>query len=94
MPVARCSGEGCARQISVSLVPGGNPVARQTGMCVEYGCCEACGRFWCDACGPAGTACPRCGTARVAPDPRHALAVMSGAWTANVDATVALRRPQ
>lgn len=92
MPVARCSGEGCARQISVSIAPGGNPAARQLGMCVDYACCERCGRFWCEAC--AAGECPRCGAEVVGPDPRHALAVMTGAWTANIDATVVLQRPE
>lgn len=61
MPVARCPGPECGgRSISISTVPGGNPVAAADSgtFATSYLVC-ACGQVRCDQCGRSG--CPECG---------------------------------
>ncbi|WP_168221327.1 tetratricopeptide repeat protein [Actinomadura sp. WMMA1423] len=59
-----CSGWACTRLISVSKVPGGNPVARQDpeGFAVEFMICDFCGENFCDRCHEPGSRlrAPRC----------------------------------
>lgn len=54
---------GCERMISVSIVPGGNPIARANPEMFQlrYGRCERCSGVYCEECiRAAGTQCPRC----------------------------------
>ncbi|MGP4028272.1 tetratricopeptide repeat protein [Actinomadura sp. 3N407] len=59
-----CSGWACTRLISVSKVPGGNPVARNDpeGFAIDFMICEDCHSNFCDRCHPPGTRFrpPRC----------------------------------
>ncbi|MEU8122280.1 tetratricopeptide repeat protein [Spirillospora sp. NPDC049024] len=59
-----CSGWACTRLISVSKVPGGNPVARQDpdGFAIEFMICDFCGSNFCDRCHEPGSRfrAPRC----------------------------------
>ena len=52
MTVMGCSGEGCKRFISISVIPGGNPVAKADPeqWATEYRICTACGAHFCDRC--------------------------------------------
>lgn len=64
MPVAICAHQGCQRMISISDVPGGNPVARSDPehWSLAYGRCERCGGFFCDRCLIENSGrCPECG---------------------------------
>ena len=62
--ILNCSGWGCQRLISISQVPGGNPVALQEPdvWAIEFSVCEDCKRPLCDRCtGKRGSAhCPEC----------------------------------
>lgn len=63
MPLVRCPGPDCGGcRISVSAVPGGNPVAAAdpNTFATSYLVC-ACGQVRCDRCGRSG--CPSCGAA-------------------------------
>ncbi|MFA1550957.1 tetratricopeptide repeat protein [Actinomadura chokoriensis] len=68
-----CSGWACTRLISVSKVPGGNPVARNDpeGFAIEFMICQDCGHNYCDRChAPASRfRAPRCASCggRLAP---------------------------
>lgn len=59
-----CSGWACSRLISVSKVPGGNPVALKDpdAFAVEFMICEFCGSYFCDRCHASGSLlrAPRC----------------------------------
>lgn len=65
MPAYACAG-GCVRMISVSNIPGGNPVAKSDpeNWAVSYGRCESCKAHWCDRCLAKLPApeCPQCKT--------------------------------
>jgi tetratricopeptide (TPR) repeat protein len=52
MAVYYCNGWACERLISVSTVPGGNPVALRDPehFAVDYFICEDCKRMFCDRC--------------------------------------------
>jgi hypothetical protein len=52
MALFRCSGAACARAISVSAAPGGNPVGLQNRdtFAVTYTHCGRCGAYLCDRC--------------------------------------------
>ncbi|WP_430790795.1 tetratricopeptide repeat protein [Actinoplanes sp. G11-F43] len=67
MTVLVCKGDGCARLISVSRVPGGNPTARADpeGWATDFTMCPACEAAYCDRCRGKAAACPVCGTALV-----------------------------
>lgn len=62
--ILSCAGWACTRLISVSKVPGGNPVARDDpeGFAVEFMICEECGATFCDRCHAPGSRfrAPRC----------------------------------
>src|SRR5689334_1494008 len=51
MPAYACAG-GCVRMISVSAIPGGNPVAKNDpeNWALDYGRCETCKSHYCDRC--------------------------------------------
>ncbi|GGT93764.1 tetratricopeptide repeat protein [Actinomadura citrea] len=59
-----CSGWACTRLISVSKVPGGNPVALRDpdAYAVEFMICDFCGSYFCDRCHASGSRlrAPRC----------------------------------
>jgi hypothetical protein len=57
MPVAQCS--SCGRGISISNIPGGNPVASAEGWATTYKAC-VCGRAYCDRCFDREPLCPEC----------------------------------
>jgi hypothetical protein len=63
MPVLNCAG-GCTRLISVSSIPGGNPVAlkEREAWAVNYGTCPGCKSSWCDRCAAklVANTCPTC----------------------------------
>lgn len=64
MPVLQCA--GCPRLISVSSVPGGNPVAKANPeqWSVVHTRCPGCGVSLCDRCAPASARrCKACGAA-------------------------------
>jgi hypothetical protein len=69
MTVFRCSGATCRRMISLSAIPGGNPVARRDpeGFATTFQACTNCRRLFCDRCARAsrrwyrGPQCPECG---------------------------------
>jgi hypothetical protein len=52
MPVAMCGTDGCGRLISISNIPGGNPVALADPerWATVYMVCGSCGTFFCDRC--------------------------------------------
>ncbi|MEV4672479.1 MULTISPECIES: tetratricopeptide repeat protein [Actinomadura] len=62
--ILACSGWACTRLISVSKVPGGNPVARNDpeGFAIEFMICGDCGKNFCDRCHAPGSVfrAPRC----------------------------------
>lgn len=62
--ILSCSGWACTRLISVSKVPGGNPVARNDpeNYAIDFKICEDCGNNFCDRCHVPGTRlrAPRC----------------------------------
>jgi hypothetical protein len=61
MTVLQCG--GCDRLISVSMAPGGNPVAKAdpARWSLTHTVCPACGKCLCDRCAPgAATQCPLC----------------------------------
>jgi hypothetical protein len=54
----------CSKAISMSILPGGNPIARAQPdfFALRYGRCQRCGRVYCDRCiTAAGDQCPGCG---------------------------------
>jgi hypothetical protein len=62
MPIGMCA--GCSRMISISRLPGGNPIARQYPdmYAAEYAKCDRCNKTYCDRCvANAGGKCPGCG---------------------------------
>lgn len=64
MPVLQCA--ACPRLVSISRVPGGNPVARAdpAHWSVLHTRCAGCGACLCDRCAPASArACKACGAA-------------------------------
>lgn len=64
MPVLECA--ACPRLISISRVPGGNPVARAdpAKWSVLHTRCTGCGAHLCDGCAPASARdCQACGAA-------------------------------
>lgn len=65
MPVLRCFGENCARLISVSVIPGGNPAALSDpeNWATIHFKCASCGENYCDRCVKklSQTKCPSCG---------------------------------
>ncbi|MCP3099968.1 hypothetical protein LZ198_13920 [Myxococcus sp. K15C18031901] len=79
MPLAECAG-GCPRLVSLSVDPGGNPMAAAdpARFRVRYHHCPACQRFWCDGCEQGGSPCRSCGGALEGPTPRHALELIFG----------------
>lgn len=65
MPVLKCAGENCPRLISVSAIPGGNPVALsnpEMWATIHFEC-ASCGKPYCDRCvkKSSGMSCPSCG---------------------------------
>ncbi len=52
MSAIPCSGSGCKRTISISICPGGNPVALADpeNWATEYLLCRGCGAGFCDRC--------------------------------------------
>jgi len=50
MPVSMCA--KCGKLISISNIPGGNPVAKANSdlWALEYGRCDRCGGVYCDKC--------------------------------------------
>jgi hypothetical protein len=52
MAVAVCAGARCQRLISISAIPGGNPVALADPerWATKYVRCQKCGKFFCDRC--------------------------------------------
>lgn len=77
-----CSGWACSRLISVSKVPGGNPVARQDpdGFAAEFMICDFCGSNFCDRCHASGSRlrAPRCASCGGKLVPGARLEQMSG----------------
>jgi hypothetical protein len=76
--ILACSGRGCSRLISVSVVPGGNPVARNDPehFSIEFQTCPDCHNTYCDRCvpvrGPNGPArCKGCSGRLVDGGQRH-----------------------
>ena len=69
MAVRFCAGDGCRRMLSISVIPGGNPVARADPehFAVDFLTCTLCRSGFCDRCLPAESpfhklrACPKCG---------------------------------
>ncbi|WP_194814901.1 hypothetical protein [Nocardia sp. XZ_19_385] len=69
MAVRFCAGDGCRRMLSISVIPGGNPVARADPehFAVRFLTCTLCRSGFCDRCLPAESpfyrlrACPKCG---------------------------------
>ncbi|MEV0295988.1 hypothetical protein [Nocardia sp. NPDC050710] len=69
MAVLYCAGPGCQRMLSVSVIPGGNPVARADPehFAVDFLVCTKCRKGFCDRCLPPESAfhklrsCPECG---------------------------------
>ena len=62
MPVSMCS--KCRKMISISNVPGGNPMAKANpGMwALAYGVCDRCKSIFCDKCIESNAGkCPNCG---------------------------------
>lgn len=76
MAVHNCSGIGCKRNISISIDPGGNPVALDDydSWSFLYATCPKCGQCFCDRCvkrtnqSTFGVKCPSCGGACDTPD--------------------------
>ncbi|HWB34462.1 MAG TPA: tetratricopeptide repeat protein [Rugosimonospora sp.] len=62
--ILSCSGWACTRLISVSKVPGGNPVALADpeNYAIQFKICEDCGSYFCDRCHAPGSRlrAPRC----------------------------------
>ena len=52
MTVGKCMGKGCPRLISISVIPGGNPVALADPetWARHYKVCTECGAHFCDRC--------------------------------------------
>lgn len=52
MTAIKCAGTGCKRIISLSTIPGGNPVALEEPeiWAVNYEMCKDCGKYFCDRC--------------------------------------------
>lgn len=70
MPVYGCAG-GCDRMISVSSIPGGNPVALNDpeNYAVKFKICEKCSARYCDRCADDSvTACADCGGTLTSPE--------------------------
>jgi hypothetical protein len=65
MPVLKCFGEDCTRFISVTMIPGGNPIALADPekWATIYFRCASCGKAYCDRCVKklSKTRCPSCG---------------------------------
>lgn len=60
MSVATC--HHCGRMISISMIPGGNPVALEEPerWAASYASCPLCHRAYCDRCMAADPLCPDC----------------------------------
>jgi hypothetical protein len=60
MTVAICS--RCQKLISISLIPGGNPLAASDAdnWAATYRQCDTCGQLFCDECGDMTPLCPEC----------------------------------
>lgn len=61
MTVMRCA--KCPRLISISILPGGNPVALANPeiWAINFGLCLSCRRHYCDRCIRDVEICPSCG---------------------------------
>ncbi len=62
MALAMCA--GCSKMLSISRLPGGNPMAKAYPdmFALAYGTCDRCDKRYCDQCiGSAGGKCPGCG---------------------------------
>jgi hypothetical protein len=67
---------GCSRNISVSWLPGGNPIAQANGWLDYRECnyCPKCQSLVCPACAPESKlVCPKCGGQLQDPDPKMGL---------------------
>lgn len=81
-----CSGDGCERYISVSIHPGGNPVALEDPekWATEYMRCKQCGAHYCDRCLKKmgglfkKPACGKCGGELTPGGPDEAIELMMG----------------
>lgn len=58
MAVAGCC--ECGKLISLSVIPGGNPVAKELGWATSWVACPDCGRARCDSCFALDPRCPNC----------------------------------
>jgi len=62
MALAMCA--GCSKMLSISRLPGGNPMAKAYPdmFAMAYGSCDRCDKRYCDQCiNNAGGKCPGCG---------------------------------
>jgi hypothetical protein len=86
VPTADCSGEGCTRYISISMIPGGNPEALSDPekWATQYMRCAECGSYFCDRClrksrhKTSGLRCASCGGELYMPGDDEGLRMFAG----------------
>jgi hypothetical protein len=86
MAVAGCC--ACGKLISLSVIPGGNPVAKEIGWATSWVACPDCARARCGACAALDPRCPDCPGPPKPPSEESRLRKLKGRCNANAFTTI------